>query len=106
MKTVSDNKMHEQQGSLSGHTHMSFLHVIINGTAVFTILCCFMIRVRNVFLKNGQHTDLLKTSETSFLIMKRVRNVFPNYDYRGQNVFLIRGRNVFPKYEEGAKRLS
>ena len=62
--------------------------------------------------------------ETCFLIMKRVRNVFPNSDYRGRNVFLIRGRNVFlirgrnvfPKYEEGgnvfpkydleAKRLS
>ena len=38
--------------------------------------------------------------------MKRVRNVFLNYNYMGQNVFLIRGRNVLPKYEEGAKYLS
>ena len=104
MKTVSDSKMHEQQGSLSGHTHMSVL--IITGTAIFTILCCFKIRMRNVFLKNGYHAALLIASETSFLIMKRVRNVFPIYDYRGRDVFLIRGRNVFPKYEEGAKRLS
>ena len=47
---------------------------------------------------------------------EKVRDVFLNYDYRGRNVFLIRGRNVFPKYEEGrnvfpndetgAKRLS
>ena len=56
MKTVSDSKMHEQQGSLSEHTHMSFL--IINATAIFTILCCFMIRVRNVFFKNELHADL------------------------------------------------
>ena len=97
MKTVSDS-------SLSGHTHMSFL--IINGTAIFTILCCFMIRVRNVFPKNEYHADLWIASETSFPIMKRVRNVFPNYDYRGRNGFLIRGRDVFLKYEEGAKRLS
>ena len=65
-----------------------------------------MIRVRNVFLKNEDHADLWIASETSFLIMKRVRNVFPNYDYRGRNVFLIGGRDIFPKYEEGAKRLS
>ena len=102
MKTVSDSEMHEQQGSLSGHTHV----FPINGTAIFSIVCCFMIRVRNVFLKNKYHADLWITRETSFLIMKRVRNVFPDYDYRGRNVFLIRGRNVFPKYEEGAKRLS
>ena len=70
MKTVSDSKIHEQQGSLSGHTHMSFL--IINGTGILTILCCFMIRVRNVFLKNEYHVDLWIASETSFLIMKRV----------------------------------
>ena len=56
MKTVGDSKMHEQQGSLSGHTHLSFL--IINGTAIFTILYCFMIRVRNVFLKNEYHAAL------------------------------------------------
>ena len=50
MNTVSDNKMHEQQGSLSGHTHMSFL--IINGTAFFTIFMLFYnYRVRNVFPK-------------------------------------------------------
>ena len=67
-----------QQGSLSGHKHMSFL--IINGTAC-------------------------NLQNYAFLIMKMVRNVFPNYDYRGRNVFLIRGRNVFPKYEEGARRL-
>ena len=66
MRTVSDSKMHEQQGSPSEH--------------------------------GWAHTHVL--------IMKRVRNVFPNYDYRGRNAFLIRGRNVFPKYEEGAKRLS
>ena len=96
--------MQEKQGSLSGHTHMSFL--IINKTAIFTIVRCFMSRVRNVFLKNEYYADLWIASETSFLIMKRVRDVFPNYDYRGRNVFLIRGRNVFPKYEEGAKRLS
>ena len=75
-----------------------------------------MIRVRNVFLKNEYHADLWKASETSFLIMKRVRYVFPNYDHRGRKVFLIRGRNVFSKYEGGrnvfpnnemgAKRLS
>ena len=65
-----------------------------------------MIRVRNVCLKNEYHADLWIASETSFLIMKKVRNVFPNYDYRGRNVSLIRGRNVFPKYEEGAERLS
>ena len=57
-----------------------------------------MIRVRNVFLKNKYHADLWITSETSFPIMKMVRNVFPNYDYRG--------RNVFPNNEVGAKRLS
>ena len=47
----------------------------------------FYDQVRNVFLKNEYHADLWIASETSFLIMKRVRNVFPNY-------------------EEGAKRLS
>ena len=78
MKTVSDSKMHEQQGSLGGQ---SFL--IINGTAIFTILCCFMIRVRNVFLKNEYHADLRIASETSFLIMKRVRKVFLNDGYGG-----------------------
>ena len=96
MKAVCDNKMHEQQGSLRGHTHMSFL--IINGTAFFTIFMLFYnYRVRNVFLKNEYHADLWIASETSFLIMKRVRNVFPNYDYRGRN---------FLKYGLGAKRLS
>ena len=48
----------------------------------------------------------MNSKRNSFLIMIRVRNVFPNYDYRGRNVFLIGGRNVFPKYEEGAKGLS
>ena len=38
--------------------------------------------------------------------MKMVRNVSPNSDYRGQNVFLIRGRNVFPKVEEEVIPLS
>ena len=103
MKTVTDSKMHEQQGSLSEHTHV----FSTNGTEIFSIVCCFMIGVRNAFLKNKYHADLWITSETSFLIMKRVRNVFPNYDdYRGRNVFLIRGRNVFPKYKLRAKRLS
>ena len=59
------------------------------------MLCCFMIRVRNVFLKNEYHADLWIARETSFLIMKRVRNVFSNYDYRGRNVFLIRGETYF-----------
>ena len=56
MKTVSDSKMHEQQGSLSGHAH---IHVFpINGTAIFTMLCCFMFRVRKVFLKNEYNANL------------------------------------------------
>ena len=93
MKTVSDNKMHEQQGSLSGHTHMPIL--IINGKAIFTILCCFMIRVQNVFLKNEYHADLWKANETSFLIIKRVRNVFPNYDYGGETSFWLGGETSF-----------
>ena len=79
MKMVSDSEIHEQQGSLSGHKHMFFL--IINGPAC-------------------------NLHNYAFLIMKRVRNLFPNYDYRGRNLFPIRGRNVFPKYEEGAKHLS
>ena len=62
-------------------------------------------RVRNVFLKNEYHADLGLAGETSFLSMKKVRNVFQIMT-RGRNVFLIRGRNVFQKYEEGAKRLS
>ena len=39
-----------------------------------------MIRVRNVFLKKEYHADLYLPGETSFLIMNRVRNIFPNYD--------------------------
>ena len=55
MKTVSDSKMDEQQGSLKwAHTHVS----PINGTAIFTILCCFMFRVRNLYLKNEYHANL------------------------------------------------
>ena len=33
-------------------------------------------RVRNVFLKNEYHADLGLAGETSFLSMKKVRNVF------------------------------
>ena len=109
--------MHEQQSSLSGHTHMSFL--IINGTAIFTLLCCFMIRVRKVFLKKEYHADLWIASETFFLIfIKRVRKVFPKYDLWAKRLSeiwfgcetsfwnMVWVRNVFLKYGLDAKRLS
>ena len=108
--------MHEQQGRLNGHTHVSLLK--INGTAIFTILCCFMIRVRNIFLKNEYHADFWIASETSFLIMKWVRNVFPKFDLWAKRLSemwfgcetsfsnRVWVRNVFLKYGLGAKRLS
>ena len=78
-------------------------------------------------IKNEYNADLWIAGETFFLIMKRVRNVFPNYDFRGAKRLSDQGakrfskiwrggetsclimkwvRNVFLKYGLGAKRLS